>query len=154
MSLTPEQSFKIGFLQACAEMGFTLDETHQRVKQAIALKRSGYQMEKQAWWPWLAGGLSYLGGKAVGAIPALASLGLTTAGVVGIGAPVAAGALTGYGAAKLKDLDNDDKGTVEDAKNEEIVGEYQRLAEEAKRRTALKKLQQEGRHVVALTPPR
>lgn len=145
MPLTQEQAFKIGFLQACAEEGLSMVETGQRVKQAIAFKRAGGQLEKQAWLP----GLAWVGGKAIQAIPALASTGLTTAGVLGIGLPVAAGASTGYLAGKMNNTDG--KGLVEDAKNEEIIGEYERLADEARRRSRLKKLQQDtGRHVVAL----
>ncbi len=150
MSLTQKQAFKVGFLQACAEDGLSLDETKQRVKQAIAHRRAGGQLEKQAWWPWLVNGASYLGGKALGAAGTLTNTALTAGAIGAVGAPLLAGAGTGYLAAKMNSSDG--KGLMDDAKSEEIIGEYTRLAEEAKRRAAIKRMQASGKQVVALTP--
>jgi hypothetical protein len=152
MPLTHEQAFKVGFLKKCAEDGLTLEETKQRVKFAVrALKERG---EKTAVWPLITGagglavgGASRLGSAALSAAPSL----MSTLGTLGIVAPIIAGAGTGYLAAKGTNPDG--KGAVEDAKQDEITGEYERLAEEARRRARLKRLQAEtGRRVIALTP--
>jgi hypothetical protein len=129
MPLTPAQAFKIGFLQHCAERGYSMEETHSLVKQAIQHKKSA--------------GIKDLWDVATG----LAS----TGAIAGLAAPVALGAAGGYTAAKLPSMT--DKNLVEEAKQDEIVGEYERLADEARRRARLKRLQQEtGRRVIALTP--
>jgi hypothetical protein len=106
-------------------------------------------MSKEALWPWAA----YLGGKAMdftgkvlGFVPGMLSTGLAA----GVGIPIAGGAAAGYTAAKLSSPGDN---PVENAKREEIMGEYERLADEARRRTRLKKLQaMTGRRVIALTP--
>lgn len=144
MALTTEQAFKVGFLLKCAEDGLTLRETNERIKQTIAT------LEKRAIiWPLLAGlgtGAAWLGGKAIGAIPGT----LSAAGTLGIAAPVVAGAGGGYLLAKGTSAD---KHLVGDAKQDEILGEYERLADEARRRARLKQLQQTtGRRVIALSP--
>jgi hypothetical protein len=157
MPLTKEQKFKVAFLQKCAEDGLTIQETHQRVKQAavhlkaiLAHVEQLPEHEKRAFLgAALQGGwnaLKGVGGWGLGRIPGL----LTTLGAVGIAAPIIGGAGLGYAAAKGT---APDKSVVEDAKQDEIVGEYERLAEEAKRRTKLKQLQQTtGKRVFALTP--
>ena len=157
MSLTPEQAFKVGFLYQCAQEGLTREETHTRVKEAIAqakAKRGLLGMEKEAALPLvlsglgaLAGGALSLIGRGVSAVPAALSAGTA----LGVGVPVAAGASTGYLAAKL--TGNEGKHLVEDAKREEVMGEYERLADEARRRARIKRLQaRTGRRVIPLTP--
>ena len=124
MALTEEQQFKVGFLQRCAEEGLSIEETKQRVKEALYVMR-----EKKAFFPELA----------------------SAAGVASIAAPIIAGAGTGYLAAKGFHSDNHD--VVEEAKQDEVAGEYERLAEEARRRTRLRQLQSAtGQRVIALTP--
>jgi hypothetical protein len=150
--LTEEQAFKIGFLQRCAEDGLTIEETKQRVKLALHIARGG-TLEKRAILPFLMNAGTYLGGQALNlggrALQTVPSL-LSTAGTVGLAAPLAAGAGTGYLAAKALTPDNS---VVEDAKQDEIMGEYERLADEARRRARLKRLQNEtGRRVIALAP--
>lgn len=153
MQPTPEQAFKIGFLTRCAEEGLTIKEAHIRVKEAIKqAKEKG--LTKQALLPGLAGlgalagGLGYGGAKLLGAVTPAA---LTTAAVLGIGTPVLAGALGGYGAAKT--LGSQDSNMLENAKRDEIIAEYERLADEAKKRTKVKTLQNlTGRRVIPLTP--
>lgn len=157
MRMTPEQSFKTGFLFACAEEGLSLAETHERVKRASAELRAGRNvagMTKEAIWPYLvggagalAGGAASLGGRALSALPSLLSLG----SVLGVGAPLAAGAGAGYLASKLTTGDNKDE--LEDTKNDELVGEYERLSDEAKRRALIKRIQAEtGRKLIPMSP--
>jgi hypothetical protein len=136
MNITQEQAIKMGFLYACAEAGLTIPETHQRVKQAIAkLKQT-----KQA-------GFGLNLGTAVDAVPKLLSL----AGGALVGAPVVAGMGGGYLAAKL--TNPDDSHMLDDVKQDEIMGEYERLSDEAKRRSLLKRIQaQTGKKVVPLMP--
>jgi hypothetical protein len=139
MPLTDEQAFKVGFLKKCAEDGLTIDETKQRVKLAIHVLQKA--KEKQAIF-----GLETaqeLAGKGLG-------LATTTAPLLLLGGPMAAGGLAGYAAAKGL---HGNKDVVEEAKGDEIVGEYERLADEARRRARLKQLQAlTGRRVVALSP--
>ncbi len=157
MRLTTEQAFKVGFLAACAEEGLTLAETHARVKQAIAQVKQGKNvvgLEKQAALPAIAAALGSLanstmnvGKGVIGTVPGL----LSTVGTIGVGAPVLAGAGGGYLAAKM--VNNERKDVLEEAKQDEIVSEYERLAEEAKRRALLKRIQSEtGRKIVPLSP--
>lgn len=146
MPLNAEQAFKVGFLMKCAEAGLTIEETRERVKEAILhVKRT----IKTALDP--IGGAIGLGTDALGwgakQIPSLMSLG----GAAAIGLPIAAGAGTGYLAAKLNSGNGGDM--VDDAKQDEIVGEYERLAEEARRRARIKQIQEQtGRRILALTP--
>jgi hypothetical protein len=157
MAISNEQAIKAGFLFRCAEEGLTREETHVRIKQAIAQLKANSNvrgMQKEAWLPAILGGLAALsggalslGGKALSTVPALASLGTT----IGIAAPVIAGAGTGYLAAKLTGGTNKDG--LEEAKQDEIVNEYERLADEAKRRAVLKRIQaQTGKRIVPLSP--
>lgn len=157
MQMTQEQAFKAGFLLRCAEEGLTIDETHARVKQAIAEVKMGRNVlgiEKTAFIPQVAGALGSLGsnvgrlgGSLISAVPGL----LSTGAMIGIGAPVAAGAGTGYLAARLTKTENKD--ALEEAKHDEILGEYERLAEEAKRRALLKRIQaQTGKRLIPMSP--
>jgi hypothetical protein len=144
MPLTEKQTFKLGFLRKCAEDGLTTDETIQRVK--LAIQQIKCKNEKQAFWGGALAAGGMVGSKLLGMVPGLASM----AGTAAVVAPVAAGAGAGYLAAKAT---NSDKSIVEDAKQDEVIGEYARLAEEARRRTRLKQLQQAtGQRVIALTP--
>lgn len=151
MQPTPEQIIKIGFLLKCAEDGLTIEETHARVKAAISMLKEGspagiigaimsgvYGAGKD---------VVNTAGKAISAVPALAELGLT----VGLGAPIVAGGAGGYAAAKL--TGDNDKRVLEEAKQDEVASEYERLAEEARRRTLLKRIQaQTGRRILPLSP--
>jgi hypothetical protein len=95
----------------------------------------------------LGSGLISTAGKALSAAPALAELGIG----VGVGAPIAAGAMGGYGLAKL--TSNDNPHALEEAKQDEITSEYERLSDEAKRRILLKRIQaQTGRKILPLSP--
>jgi uncharacterized protein YdbL (DUF1318 family) len=141
MALSQAQAFKIGFLMKCAEQGLTIEETHERVKEAI----TKLKMQKNA--NMITDPLKFIGSKTWDAGKVLGSLGL--AGAVGL--PIVGGAGAGYLAAKA--TQSDGTGLVEDAKQDEIVGEYERLAEEARRRARIKQIQEStGRRIVALTP--
>ncbi len=146
MSLTPEQLFKIGFLYKCAQAGLTQEETHEVVKEAISRLKG--ESKQAQFGTGLISGAGKVVGSATSALPHLFSLG----GLALMGIPVAAGAVGGYSLAKLRG-GGDAKTMLEDAKKDEIVGEYERLAEEARRRARLKRLQSmTGERVVALTP--
>jgi hypothetical protein len=149
MQPTQEQLIKIGFLHKCAEDGLTDVETHLRVKAAIKMYKEANplltQLMSGAYG--LGSGLISTAGKAFSAAPALAELGIG----VGVGAPIAAGAMGGYGLAKL--TSNDNPHALEEAKQDEITSEYERLSDEAKRRILLKRIQaQTGRKILPLSP--
>lgn len=148
MPLNDEQAFKVGFLLKCAEKGMTLKETHEQVKLALT------QLEKSAQQPWYMAPVtgatnlvSNVAGAGIRAIPSTLSLATTLAFL----APLGVGAFGGYGLAKLT---GPSKGTaVDEAKKDEIVGEYERLAEEARRRARIKALQKlTGKRIIALSP--
>ncbi len=136
--MTDRELFKIGFLRKCAEEGLTAEETGARVKAALAAVTG---VTKVAFDPFGAGakmlstGMSY-------AVP-LGALGL--AGLAA--APIAAGAGVGYLGAKMQQ----DPMTVERAKSDEVVAEYLRLADQARRRTELKHAL--GHSTLASLPP-
>lgn len=155
MPLSKQQTFKYGFLLYCAENGLSLSETHQLVKNAIVQIQDS-KMTKQAN-PLLAallsGGVAAgktitdLGTKGLSMLPGLAS----TGAAIGIGAPLAAGAGTGYLAAKLTNSNKAD--ALEEVKQDEILDEYERLTDEAKRRAMIKRIQaQTGRRITPLSP--
>jgi hypothetical protein len=145
MSLTPEQAFKVGFLVRCADEGLTTEETAQRIKSASL-------MEKVALPGILSGALSGVNstlgilGKGLGFAGAVAP----AAAITALGVPTLGGAGAGYLAAKATNPDTDE---LEHAKQDEIEGEYYRLAQEARRAAARKKLQARlGRKVTLLSP--
>jgi len=135
MPLTPEQAFKVGFLLRCADEGLTQDEINQRVKTAAAMPL----MTKSA-----------IIDRIISAVPPLLTGTGILAASLGTALPVLGGAGAGYTAAKLT---SDTKDDVEQAKQDEITGEYYRLAEEAKRNAARKRLQKKtGRRITPLAP--
>jgi hypothetical protein len=147
MPLTPEQAFKVGFLVRCADEGLTPEEIAERVKAASAMEKLSFIFPLMTGAATAAG--SFIGGlpgKALQFAGALAP----AAGVAAVGAPVLAGAGLGYLGAKATASDSDD---LEQAKQDEIEGEYYRLSQEARRNAARKKLQARlGRKVTLLSP--
>lgn len=138
MALTEKQAFKVGFLLRCADEGLTIEETHQRVKQAI----DKYANPLAA----LAGAGTVLGGLAKHVLPFGAESGLA----LGIGAPVAAGAGLGYMAAKMRHPGEE---VLDQAKRDEVIGEYERLADEAQRKARAKRLANAtGQNVSIMAP--
>jgi hypothetical protein len=112
-----EQAFKVGFLLHCAEQGMTTEQTRQHVKRALAAPIP--DLTKHA----LIGLKDLMG----------------TGMMLGTGLPLLGGGLAGLVAAKTTSSDRDD--LVDEAKNDELVSEYSRLAEEARRRAQVHRLQ-------------
>ncbi len=120
--MSPNESFKIGFLLGCADLGLDTDQTHALVKTAVA---------KTAGLGTIAGEMIEAPGRLVANMgPMAAQLGL----LAGVGVPMAAGAGTGWAAAKLTDDDTD----VDQAKADELLAEYRRLTDQANRQVAMK----------------
>lgn len=149
MPLTPEEAFKVGFLLRCADEGLTPDETAERVKRASAMEKAAFPFVTPlvtALGSGVASGITSLPGKALGVAGAV----LPAAAIAATATPALAGAGAGYLAARATSSDNDD---LEQAKQDEIEGEYYRLAQEARRNAARKKLQARlGRKVTLLSP--
>lgn len=149
MPLTPEQAFKVGFLLRCGDEGLTAEEIAERVKAAATMEKMAFPILG----PLLTGAATATG-SFVGGLPGravqLAGALAPAVGVAAVGAPVLAGAGLGYLGAKATASDSDD---LEQAKQDEIEGEYYRLAQEARRNAARKKLQARlGRKVTLLSP--
>ncbi len=150
MRLNQEQAFKAGFLLGCAEDGLTNQETCFRIKQAIAEVKNNANLEKQAIAGWLAALLGVGSG-----LKSLVGGAMSTASAIGppfaIGAPVGIGAVTGYGLAKLRQGGPGD--LLADTKQDEIIDEYSRLADEAKKKALIKRIQNRtGKRIVPLSP--
>ena len=119
-----EESLQLGFLSYCADQGMTQEETHTLVKKAS---------EKEAWSRLLTAPL----GSATHLISSLGPLGITALLGLGIGVPAAAGAGAGHLLAKATEKDID----PEEAKGDEVIEQYQRLTDQARRRALLKSIQ-------------
>lgn len=111
MADTEKDAFKLGFLARCAEEGLTGDALNERIKNAEAFVKTG--------WDLIPTEGRYAAGLAMG-LP-------IAAGVLGGGA-------LGYGMAKMKEppLDEDE------IKAKEIATTYRVLAERAKARRKLR----------------
>ena len=138
--MTPRQSFKTAFLLRCADEGLTLEQTHERVKQALAAatqKRAGLGDL-----PWGAAGGGLLGYGAGGS--STSSLAGAAAGhafhkdptgamkmlaIGGLAIPAAVGVLGGKMLAEAKK----DPLTVDEARTNEELAELQRLTDRANR---------------------
>ncbi len=110
MPMTDREQFKIGFLARCVEEGLTPAQTRERIKAA-----------------------GVLGDVASGIRNVAMPLGLL-GGVALAGAPIALGATAGYAASKMQE----DPLILDKARSNEAVAEYLRLADQARRRIALK----------------
>lgn len=131
MSMTPDQAFKLAFLQTCAESGMTMPEIEAAVADAV---------EKTA------GLTDFLSKPYDAAFDAATSLGNTAKLVGGAGlllGPPLAGAAAGYGAAKLTDIDDMD---TEEAKKRELIDQYRLLAASALRNREARQ-RREGRPI-------
>lgn len=129
MPLTSQEAFKVGFLARCVRDGLTPDQMLTRVKAAEAL------LEKRAFLGGLLGGAAHAAG---GVAKGLAGYGVPLA----LAAPPILGGLAGYGLAKATDVDDTD---VDSIKNQELVNEYRRQAEEMRRRRAVRDYSREER---------
>jgi hypothetical protein len=110
MSLTPREAFKVGFLSRCVEDGLTLEQAHQRVKEAqekIALSIPGADIP----------------GKLIDAAGSIAKPALGWGIPLALAAPPVVGGLAGYAASKATDIDDTD---VDEVKRRELINEYKK----------------------------
>lgn len=137
--LTAGQAFKAEFLYKCAQAGLSMDETHAKVKEAIALLESRGPMAKEAWapWEWLQKtipGLSIINDTAAGVGKGLGEKLPGLLAGAAIGAPILAGGLAGYGAAKAKGMNDIDP---EEVKTNEKIEAYRRAIRQTRLQNAL-----------------
>jgi len=118
MALTPQESFRLGFLLRCAEEGLDIHQVEDRVKLAGHLKRA----------------IVSPGGAVKDTISAAKLfLGLPLQlGALGLGTAALGGAGAGYGLAKFQNQAVD----PEEAKRQELVAAYRLHADKARRRAA------------------
>jgi hypothetical protein len=126
--MTPREGFKYGFLLRCAEEGLTAEEAEARAARGL---------EKQADWSdaittpisdvysGIKGAIGGVPGALYANAPMVAGLG--AAGVMG------AGALGGYGLAKMQEGDID----PEEVQRQELIQAYQTQAELARRKAIM-----------------
>lgn len=126
--MSPQEAFKIGFLLGCADQGLDTETTHGLVKRASRVL--GEMIEAP-------------GRIAASVMPAVLNAGL----LASVGIPIAGGAGIGWAAAKL----TDDDSNVDETKSDEILAEYQRLTDQARRQAAMKKLR--GQSTMGLRRP-
>ena len=117
--LDQREAFKRGFLASCADLGLSSAETINLAQAAV--KRAG------AFGTLLHAPIDMI--KTFG--PALA----TTALVAGAGLPIAGGALIGKSLASA----HDNERGVDEAKADELISEYRRLTDQARRRSAFRR---------------
>lgn len=125
--MNSRQAFKVAFLADCARRGLDLQATHACVKEALAKA-----LTKKAEIPIFSGisrvlsefpeGLARMGAS-------LAPQALSTAATTAALAPLIGGGLGGYLLARSQDDDTD----VDEAKADELISEYHRLSEQARR---------------------
>ena len=126
--LTQREMFKVSFLQQCAQLGLTMDETEEMAKEAIARLSD---TEKTAFGFGLGSIMSGGGSLLRGAGSLLA----TGAGLAGLGA-VGAGAGVGYVLGRGKGISDED---VKEEKSRELVEAYQRAAERARSKSNIRR---------------
>ena len=123
--LTPRESFKVGFLRRCANEGLTIEETHERVKQANdTIKSAGIQdfLTRPYNTAWdVIGGVGKEVGTTAKNVALLAALGIPLAGGYGLG----------RGAATITDVGEED---VEAVKKKELIREYKLQAAKVRSR--------------------
>lgn len=118
--MTPQESFRLGFLTRCAEEGCDVEEIRGRVKLASALIKFADIIPREVR---DLGSAGWAAAKGLMTLPLHATLyGMATSGALGAGA--------GYGLAKLQNADVD----PEEAKRQELISAYQLQAELARRR--------------------
>jgi len=125
--VSPTEAFKVAFLMRCADEGLDIEQTHQRVKTALAKARR----EKRAFLglgSLLGGTGQFLSGAAAWGKPLL---------LTGLALPAAAGVMGGKLLADAKK----DPLTVEEAKTDEELSEIQRLTDRARRLKQLRAAQ-------------
>ena len=126
--MTEREQFKFDFMAACIDRGLTTPQAMLPLAKAA--------MEKQAL------GLSTLWNAVTGTAGAakdVASTGLSWGLPLALAAPPIAGYVGGNLAARATDIDDFD---VDEAKQQELINEYHRQAERAKRQGLLRRLAQ------------
>lgn len=123
-----KSAFKAGFLLRCAEEGLDLDQMEQRLEKLEKTASDAATIGSVLGYP-----LGALGNVASG----LGRIGLDVGTTALIGGPILAGGLMGYGASKLRPKPN-----PEDIKHDELRNEYLRLADQARRKTLIRNMQQ------------
>lgn len=117
VKVSSEEAFKAGFLMRCLDEGLDDNQIQDRIQFGLTLEKQGVY------------------GIPVGAIAS--GLGQGAIGAA-IGLPIAAGALSGYTAAKAtSSVDND----IDALKEQELLDTYNFLADDAERRAKLKRKQ-------------
>ena len=123
--LTPRESFKVGFLRRCANEGLTIEETHDRVKQANdTIKSAGIQdfLTRPYNTAWdIVGGVGQEVGTTAKNVALLAALGIPLAGGYGLG----------RGAAAITDVGEEN---IEAVKKKELIREYKLQAAKVRSR--------------------
>jgi hypothetical protein len=118
--VTEREAFKLGFLYRCAEEGLTAAEAADRAGLLVKAAQ-GLGLPAR-----LGGAAAELPGRALSAFgPTLAGAALLAA----IGLPVLAGGAGGHFLARAIDDDT----TVDEARADELVAEYRRLTDAARR---------------------
>lgn len=127
--MTNEEAYKFGFLMRCAEEGLSQDQITERIKQASLNKTAGIGSE-------ILGGVKAFGGKGVdlagrlfGSLLSLGKIGL-------IAGPPVAGMAGGYVLGKARSDDFD----PEEAKQQELIAEYQRALDQFNRSQRVQEL--------------
>ena len=121
--MTPREGFKYGFLLRCAEEGLTVKQAEVRATRALE-KHGGFDAWDTA--VSIGGGLKDL---ALGGAGKALSWGIP----LGIGTAAGAGALGGYGLAKLREGDTD----PEEVQRQELIAAYRNQAELARRKAIM-----------------
>ena len=116
--LDSKTAFKVAFLRRCAEQGFTREETHEVVKQALEHVKEGGVLGDALRAPF---------GIARDLASKLTGVGLTAALI----APPAVGYGIGRAIPMLTDIEDQD---VKEMKKRQLIDEYRRLANELTRK--------------------
>lgn len=137
--LSQREMFKVAFLQICAENGFTLEETHQAVKEATAVIREGSFNKEGGIRGSIAKWLAERGGKISDRIIEFGGDTLLFGGKAGLTAavlaPIAVGSAVGYGLGRGGG--NIDPEDVESEKQRELIDAYQSAASRARSKQQL-----------------
>lgn len=146
--LSDRQIFKAAFLHTCVTAGLDIEQTQEVAKRALAEVReveSPRQDKQASVWPWLLANVPGLS-TASDVVSRTASGVLSKAPefAVGtyVGLPVAAGAATGYLAAKARGLNDEDS---EELKTNETIDAYRRAVQQIRLRQSNKSQPQSRR---------
>lgn len=120
--MTPREEFKVGVLLQCAERGLDVEQTLSHIEKCATIIDS---VRNTLTWP-----LTF-------ARDTIQNMG-PTALLAGTAIPIGAGLTAGWGLAKATEPEVD----VEEIKARELLNEYSRLTEQAKRRQAMSSLSQ------------